>query len=191
MPENNRKPPAGTGGNSENEQLAGHLDADSTADLAAVAQSAWEALVGLLLTSPPVESARELLAGIPPGAPDPSIEWWINAARINADALTICNPLTAVSGSVRAGVEPPPAFRGHAVSEGWRLVSKVTSVPFTCAGDFVDIVRADRARRASESAAERIAQSSWRGEVAQLAELWQREATAVFAMLTEAVSING
>lgn len=98
-PENGRARPAENGTGSEtNDQLAGD-QSNGNPDLAVVAEGAWEALAGLLLTSPPVERARELLADVPPKAPDPSIEWWINATRVCAESLTICNPLTAVSGS--------------------------------------------------------------------------------------------
>lgn len=64
----------------------------------------------------------------------------------------------------------------------------MASVPFACAGHFVDIVRADRARRASELANARIAASNWHGELSDLAELWQREAGAVLALLAEVTS---
>jgi len=58
----NRIPPAGTGGTSEDDLLARGIESNSIADLALVADGAMETLTGLLLSSPSTETARGLLA---------------------------------------------------------------------------------------------------------------------------------
>jgi len=186
MPEN-RKPPAGTGGHSENDQLAGEIDSQSMPDLAAVAEGALETVVGLLLTSPTVEGALELLGDLPAHIQNPVLSWWLVGIRLSAEAGIRPNPCTAVDRAIRAGFDTPPALRGLPLSAGWELVGNVSGVPMVCAAELVRIVRDGHVRRAVELAGERIKAAAWRGDLDSLAELVQVEAGALLASLAAAL----
>lgn len=182
-PENGRARPAenGTGSETNDDQLAGDQVQDITADAHSVVDGAWRQLVGLLLSAPPLPLARELLDGLPP-APDLILDWWISGARLCVHADVVPTPLTVTDANIRAGVEPPPALRGHAVSSGWALVSDAGGTPMAVAGHLVRIIRAGHISRAVEVAGERLIMGAWRGDRDALAELVQREAGAVLAL---------
>lgn len=186
MPPENRKPPAGTEGFSENaDLLAGGIESEFTADLALVAAAAMETLTGLLLSSPSTETARQVLAELPLPAIDPVLDWWLSGVRLCVKALIVPNPLAAASCSIKAGLQTPPALRGIPVSEGWRLVAAATTVPMSCAGDLVQIIRSGAVRRAVQIAGERLISSAWRGDDDQLAELVKGEASALLRLAAE------
>jgi hypothetical protein len=169
------------------DQLPGD-QVDHTQELADVAVDAWQMLTALLLSAPPLDLARRLLADLPAQVPDPVHSWWLTGVRLAVDAGVIPLPPTAADAAFRANLEPPPALRRHVASAGWLLVSEVAGVPLAVAGHLVQLVRDAHVRRASEMANERIAASNWRGEVSELAELWQREAGAVLALLAAEVA---
>jgi len=179
----NRIPPAGTGGTSEDDLLARGIESNSIADLALVADGAMETLTGLLLSSPSTETARGLLAELPLLATDPVLDWWLSGVRLCVAEQIIPNPLAAASCSIKAGLQTPPALRGMPVSEGWRLVAAATTVPMSCAGDLVSIVRDAHLRRAAQKAVDAMGAVVWRGELSDLAEVFQREAGAVVAQV--------
>lgn len=181
---NSRKPPAGTGGISENDLLAGDHP-DCMPDLAIVAGGAWRTLTALLLTSPPVSIAKGLLDQLPESVPDAVLGWWIAGIRLSLGAGVIPNPMTAADAAIRAGTEPPPGLRGLVLSSGHDLVAEVSDLPLACCGHMVVIVRAAYARRAAEIAAERIRTVAWTGDLTDLATVVQREAADVLALLAE------
>lgn len=150
-----------------------------------MAEGAWRTLTALLLSSPPVPFAQGLLDQLPATAPDPVLDWWISGIRLAVSAGVTPNPMTAADAAIRAGIEPPPGMRGLVLSSGHALVAEATFVPLACCSHLVLIVLAAQARRAAEVAAQRLTEAAWRGELAELAELWQREAGAVLALLAE------
>ncbi len=184
MPTERESRPA-VNGTAPSDLLAGGIESNCTADLALVAADAWRTLTGLLLAFPPVETARELLAGLSTPASDPVLAWWVRGVRRCVAAGVIPSPATAVDASIRAGDEPPPALRAAAAAAGWDLVAKVHLIPLAAAHSFVAIVRAGRAHEAVELAGQRLSAAAWHGELADLAELVQREAGAVLALLAE------
>ncbi len=169
--------------------LAGDL-LNGTENPSSVAEGALETVVGLLLTSPTIEVTLALLDGLPAPIPDPMMAWWLTGIRLCAEAGVRPNPWTALDRANRAGIEAPPALRGLPLAAGWELVGKVSAVPFVVAHDLVLIVRAAHVRRTAEIANERLAAANWRGELVDLAALWQREAAAVLALLAEAVDAH-
>jgi hypothetical protein len=185
----NRKPPAGTGGVSESDQLAAGQD-HCKADLAEVADDALQNFTALLLSAPPVDVARQLLADLPAHIPDPACRWWLLGVARAVDALVVPTPTTAADAAIRAGFEPPPALRGQVVSAGWAMVHQVGSIPLACAGSFLEIVREGEVRKAAERAVLAMGDRVWRGDLEQLAETFQREAGAVVALVAE-VTDNG
>lgn len=187
LPDNERSRPA-TNRTAPDDLLAGRISCDSRPDLAIVADDAWRTLTALLLTSPPVPFAQGLLDELPDPAPDAELAYWIAGIRASVAAGVIPNPVTAADAAIRAGIASPPGLRGLVVSSGYALVAEASSVPLACCSHFVAIVRAAHGRRATEVAAQRLIEAAWRGELAELAELWQREAGAALALLAEVVA---
>jgi hypothetical protein len=184
LPENDRSRPA-VNRTAPGDLLTGRISSDSMPDLAIVAEGAWRTLTALLLSSPPVPFAQGLLEQLPESVPGAELAYWISGIRASVAVGVIPNPMTAGDAAIRAGIETPPGLRGLVLSSGHALVAEVTSVPLACCAHFVLIVRAAHARRAAEIANARLAAANWRGNLTDLAALWQREAAAVLALLAE------
>lgn len=189
LPDNNRKPPAGTGGNSESDQLAGdQFNVNDSADAHAVVAAAWQSLAGLILSAPPLELAGELLDGLPP-APDPVLDWWICGARLCVDAGSVPMVLAAADAAIRAGVKVPPGMRGLVLATGSKMVSDVTGTPMVCGRDLVRIIKSGHIRNAVEMNGNRLSAAAWRGDDDALAEFIKAEAGAL-VLLAERVIGN-
>lgn len=185
MAPDRRRPPAGTGGAPEGDLLIGGIGSQSTADLCLVAAGAMQTLTGLLLSSPSIEMARKVLDDLPLPSMDPVLSWWLSGVRLCVDAQMVPNPLTAASCAIKAGFETPPALRGKPVSEGWVLVAAAATVPMSCAAYLVAIMCDAQSRIVAEKAIARMAAVVWHAELSDLANVVQREAGAVLALLAE------
>jgi len=186
-PQPNERSRPGAAGTAPDDLLAGGIETNHIANSPSADEGAVETVVGLLLTSPTVEVTLALLDGLPAPIPDPVLAWWLTGIRLSAEAGVRPNPWTALDRANRAGIEQPPALRGLPLAAGWELVGRVSTVPMAVAAELVRIVRDGHVRRTAEIANERLAVANWRGELVDLAEVWQREAAAVLAMLAEAV----
>ncbi len=184
MARNERSRPAGNR-TAPDDLLAGGITVDVTDDLAAVVEDSLPLVVALLMNAPDVGQARDILVRLPSDVPDPVLGFWLAGIRLCSDAGVICLPVTAADAAMRAGIEPPPAMRGHVVSSGWALAAKAGTLPFACAADLVRIIREGQGRRAAEMVGERIRAVAWHGEVSDLAEIIRCEASAVLALLAE------
>ncbi len=184
LPEN-RKPPAGTGGVSKGDLLAGGIESDHNADSQALVDAAWQQFAGLMLSAPPLNVAQELLGGVPTEAPDPALSWWMTGVRLSVSAGIIPSPITAANAAIRAGVKVPPGMRGLVLATGSKMVGDVTGTPMVCGADLVQIIRSGAVRGAVQSAGERLISSAWRGDDDQLGDLVKGEASALLRLAAE------
>ena len=163
---------------------ASGIECDSTKVLALVADSAWQTLTAMLLSAPPIPFAQGLLAQLPRTVPDPVLSWWLSGIRLAVDRNITPNPLTASTAAITGGFPPPPALRGLIVSAGWALSAEASSVPFICAPDLIEIVRAAEVRKAAVRAAMAILAAAWTADLPDLAQICQ-DAGAVVALVAE------
>ncbi|SDO19162.1 hypothetical protein SAMN04515671_0092 [Nakamurella panacisegetis] len=185
LPEN-RKPPAGTGGGSENDLLTGEIHFQHT-ELAELVAETEAALVGTLLKSD-AESVRELAGGTSAAIlADVRYQFVWNAARLCADDLVDPIPLAVVDAARRAGLEVPVGFRGHVLSELWALH---TAAPAPAsAGWLLSQVRANYARRLAAGALAVASDAVWRGDLADLRHVVAEQLGLALAELDSAASL--
>ena len=184
---NSRKPPAGTGGISESDLLAG--DQDERTNQETIAAAVEAAVLAGLMAVDDLVAARRLTDRLSPEA------FTLADHRAVAHGILLAisagqppHPLAVATAMQHADVEAPPTWRGCLLSRLWMLAADPP--PACMVAWFLDQVEQQVIRRRIAEAGRVIGSVAHRGELADVAVVVQSEAAAVLELLAGALDAN-